>query len=103
MASTRNFDIYVKKDLFSLLLVAGLFGLSFYFAQQTMDNSLDNFDATLNEYGDIEKEMKDDLNYTNKRFKIFNTQLKILERQNYKRDCSNDIQQTTPNVRTLVS
>lgn len=91
MGSPKHFDLYIKKNIFSVFLLAGMIGLCFYFSQITIENSLDDFESSLTKYQDEYIEMSKDIRRTRKRFSFFMSQLNIIEKQHYQLGCTKDI------------
>ena len=91
MSGAKNFDLYVKKSMFSILIIGAFLGICFYFADVSKETTLDDFESTMVKYKAQYSKMEDEVRRTKKRFNYFVSQLSMINSQKHKIDCTNDV------------
>ena len=103
MVASKGFNLYIKKQIFTVYLSFMLMGLSYYFYSITAENSLEKFEANLKRYKSIYHNMNNEVKSVETNFKYLINQLEILKKYHFKHFCDSDIQSKSPNSYFLVS
>ena len=102
MAASKGFNLYIKKQIFTVFLSLILMALSYYFYTITLDNSIEKFEAKLKTYKSTYQTMNTEVKDVEKNFKYLLSQLEVLKKYHFRYLCDSNIQSKSYNNYFLV-